>query len=276
MRRILDFIVQHIVTIVFIILEVIGLLLFFNKNDFQQTKLSRTCLTVSAKCNELNSDIEGYFFLREKNDLLMEENAELHAQLDALNEVFDSLRCDSVVRGWNEHYASYVPARVVYKSLAHIDNYIVINVGTDDGVYPDMCVVANGKFVGMVSSASKHYAKVLTLICTQLAVSAKLKKDNQLGRISWDSEFSDRVVLDQLPSHVRPKVGDSVVTSGFSQTFPENVLIGRVNKRRIKNVDGFNEVYVNVSVDYGSLEYVSVVRYEGKKELEVLQDSIDK
>lgn len=276
MRKILDFIIQHIVTIVFIILEVIGFVLFFNKNDFQQTKLSKTCLTVSAKCNEVNSDIEGYFFLREKNDMLMRENAELHAQLDALNVVFDSLRCDSVVKSWNNHYASYLPAKVVYKSLAHVDNYIVINVGTDDGVYPDMCVVADGKFVGMVSSASRHYAKVLILINTQLAVSAKLKKDNQLGRISWDVEFSDRVVLDQLPSHVRPKVGDSVITSGFSQTFPENVLIGKVNKRRIKNVDGFNEVYVNISIDYGSLEYVSVVRYEGKKEVEVLQDSIGK
>ncbi|MCQ2329806.1 MAG: rod shape-determining protein MreC [Paludibacteraceae bacterium] len=276
MRKILDFIIQHIVTIVFIFLEVIGFVLFFNKNDFQQTKLSKTCLTVSAKCNEVNSDIESYFFLREKNDLLMMENAELHAQLDALNVVFDSLRCDSVVNSWNDHYADYVPAKVVYKSLVHIDNYIVINVGTDDGVYPDMCVVADGKFVGMVSSASKHYAKVLILINNQLAVSAKLKKDNQLGRISWDGEFSDRVVLDQLPSHVRPKVGDSVITSGFSQTFPENVLIGKVNKRRIKNVDGFNEVYVNISIDYGNLEYVSVVRYEGKKEIEVLQDSVAK
>lgn len=276
MRKILDFIIQHIVTIVFIFLEVIGFVLFFNKNDFQQTKLSKTCLTVSAKCNEVNSDIESYFFLREKNDLLMMENAELHAQLDALNVVFDSLRCDSVVKSWNDHYADYVPAKVVYKSLIHIDNYIVINVGTDDGVYPDMCVVADGKFVGMVSSASKHYAKVLILINNQLAVSAKLKKDNQLGRISWDGEFSDRVVLDQLPSHVRPKVGDSVITSGFSQTFPENVLIGKVNKRRIKNVDGFNEVYVNISIDYGNLEYVSVVRYEGKKEIEVLQDSVAK
>ncbi len=275
MKKILDFLYHNLATIVFIILETIAFVMLINRNEFQHTVFARGALEVSSKCNDVNASIEEYFSLQKQNNILAEENANLNAEVERLKNMMDSAKCDSVVSSWQYNNVNFIPAKIVYKSLMMTNNHIIINKGKINGVKSDMGVVADNKVVGMVSSVSEHYAVVLPLINTGMQISAKFKRGEQLGRITWDGNLSNRVILDEIPSHVKAHTGDSIVTSGHSETFPENVLIGTVSKTKTQRIDGFNHVFVNLAINYGTVKYVSVVSFKDKDEFTTLEDTLN-
>lgn len=275
MKKILDFIYHNLATIVFIILETVAFVMLINRNEFQQTVFAQGALEVSSKCNEVNASVEEYFSLHKQNDILAEENANLNAEIERLRILIDSTKCDSVVSSWHYNNVDFIPAKIVYKSLMMADNKIIINKGRLNGIKVDMGVVADNKVVGMVSAVSDHYAIVLPLINTGMQISAKFKRGEQLGRITWDGNLSNRVTLDEIPSHVKAHVGDSIVTSGHSETFPENILIGTVSKNKTQRIDGFNHVFVNLAVNYGTVKYVSVVSFKDNDEFKNLEKQVN-
>ena len=65
--------------------------------------------------------------------------------------------------------------------------------------------------------------------------------------------------LNEIPEHADVAVGDSVVTSGFSDFFPQGMLIGFVSKVEQDANEGFYMLEVRLAEDFSRLYYVSVV-----------------
>ena len=63
-----------------------------------------------------------------------------------------------------------------------------------------------------------------------------------------------------MPSSILLKVGDTIVTSGFSRDFPEGIMVGRVKNFAKDKGTGFYKVNINFSTDYNKLEYVYVIK----------------
>lgn len=275
MRRILEFLYVHLGGIIFIFLEVVGFLTLYNGSVFQRSVMGRRALEFSAEMSGVTTAVVDYFNLATVNGELVDENMALRTQLEAMTAKIESAERDSMVAEWDDFDnpdIEYVGAKIVYMSIHQTQNHIIIDKGSADGVQCDMGVVANGCAVGVVDAVSEHYAIVLPLINTNIQVSAKILNNDQLGIISWDGTWSDKVELDEVPSHVKPKTGQKILTSGHSTIFPENVLIGRVSKTKSKEVEGFNHIIVDLAVDYGTLKYVGVVRYRNKAEFEQLAE----
>jgi rod shape-determining protein MreC len=55
------------------------------------------------------------------------------------------------------------------------------------------------------------------------------------------------------------KVGDLVVTSGYSSIFPEGILIGTVEEVEKDKGESFFRIKVRLSVDFKDLSYVEVI-----------------
>lgn len=66
-------------------------------------------------------------------------------------------------------------ARVINNSIARKNNYITIDKGNRDGVFPEMGLVDQNGVVGVVSSASSGYAVALSLLTQFAASAARLK-----------------------------------------------------------------------------------------------------
>lgn len=275
MRRILEFLYYHLGTFVFIGLEVVGFLTLYNGSVFQRSVMGRRGLELSAMMSGVTTTVVDYFNLTTVNRELTDENMALRTQLEALTAKIEIEQRDSNVAHWDKFDnpdIEYVGAKIVYMSIHQAQNHIIIDKGSADGIERDMGVVANGRAVGVVDAVSEHYAIVLPLINPNLQISAKILNNDQLGIISWDGTWSDKVEMDEVPSHVKPKAGQKILTSGHSTIFPENVLIGFVSKTKSKEVEGFNHIIVDLAVDYGTLKYVGVVRYRHKAEFEELAE----
>jgi len=276
-RRILEFLYYYLGTFIFIGLEVFGFFALYNGSAFQRSVIGRHGLELSAQMSGAMTTVVDYFNLTTVNQALVDENMALRTQLEALNAKIESEECDSAVAHWetfDNPDIDYVGAKIVYISIHQTQNRIIINKGSADGIGRDMGVVADGCAVGVVDAVSEHYAVVLPLINPNLQISAKILNNDQLGIISWDGTWSDKVEMDEVPSHVKPKPGQKILTSGHSTIFPENVLIGRVSRTKSKEVEGFNHIIVDLAVDYGKLKHVGVVRYKNKAEFEKLSEEV--
>ncbi len=92
----------------------------------------------------------------------------------------------------------------------------------------------------------------------------------------WDGKDSRVAILNDIPYHVVVAVDDTIVTSGLSTIFPEGIMIGKASKIEHNQGDNFQKVWVQLSTDFNSLDYVEVIKNEVYKErldLEKLTDT---
>ena len=115
-------------------------------------------------------------------------------------------------------------------SVSLQNNYLTIHRGERQGVRKDMGVISPQGIVGMVVNTSENFSVVMTMLNRQSSVSAKVKKSGEIGKVLWDGKSPDYVTMENIPKSVKLEKGDSVVTSGYSLSFPPGILIGTVNE----------------------------------------------
>jgi len=104
-----------------------------------------------------------------------------------------------------------------------------------------------------------------------LKVSAKIKKNNYFGAFEWSGTSYNKGHLTDIPLHVKLEKGDTIITSGYSATFPEGVLLGYITDFSDPGGNFFN-IDLEISNDFKKLNYVYIVtcfRKEEQKKLEL-------
>ncbi len=276
MNKILEFFYKYLTVIIFVILEVLAFGLVVNKNDLQRSVAFRYATTLSAWTYGVANSVTDYFGLGEINKQLAEENARLYGEIAdyRLQIAEGGLQVADSVKAQSEE--NYLSAKVVYNSVYDLQNYIIIDKGSEQGVEEDMGVFAPQGVVGVVQRVSKNYSVVLPIINPEQVISAKIKGGNQLGSIKWDGKSPMKAKLYEIPNHVNVVAGDTIVTSGFSAIFPDGMMIGVVDKATVVESTMYCDIDVALSVDFQSLSYVTVVAFENQKELLNLQKSLGK
>ena len=174
MNKILEFFYKYLAVVVFFVLEILAFLLVVNKNDLQRSVAFRSATALSAWTHGITNSVTDYFGLAEANRYLAEENARLYKEIaDYKTWIADSLVVQST--------ENYLSAKVVYNSVYDLQNYIIIDKGSAQGIEEDMGVFAPQGVVGVVQCVSKNYAVVLPIINPEQEISAKIKGNNQTG-----------------------------------------------------------------------------------------------
>ena len=278
MNKILEFFYKYLSVIIFVVLEILAFLLVVNKNDLQRSVAFRYATTLSAWTYEITNSVTDYFGLAEANKELSEENARLlteNARYRDLMLCSDSSGVSNQL-GIVSARESYLSAKVVYNSVYDLQNYIIIDKGSAQGIEEDMGVFTPQGVVGVVQRVSKNYAVVLPIINPEQVISAKIKGNNQLGSVKWNGKTPLKAKLYEIPNHVNVVAGDSIVTSGFSAIFPEGIMIGVVDKATNVENTMYCDIDVALTVDFQSLSYVIVAAFTNKNELLNLQKSLGK
>lgn len=278
MNKILEFFYKYLSVIIFVVLEILAFLLVVNKNDLQRSVAFRYATTLSAWTYEITNSVTDYFGLAEANKELSEENARLlteNARYRDLMLCSDSSGVSNQL-GIVSARESYLSAKVVFNSVYDLQNYIIIDKGSAQGIEEDMGVFTPQGVVGVVQRVSKNYAVVLPIINPEQVISAKIKGNNQLGSVKWNGKTPLKAKLYEIPNHVNVVAGDSIVTSGFSAIFPEDIMIGVVDKATNVENTMYCDIDIALTVDFQSLSYVTVAAFTNKNELLNLQKSLGK
>lgn len=276
MHNLLNFLLRNSHWFFFILLEVISFYFVFSENSYQRSVFLNSSNEVSGKVYAFTSGVSSYFGLKQENESLLKHNGDLQNKIKFLeNQIFeitkDSLRTAAYLDEQFEYENEYIPARVINNSVGKLKNFIVINKGTNHGVEKGMGVISQQGIVGEVRAVSENFSVIQSLLNIDSKFSSKLLNTNAFGPIEWleiDPRFA---TMREYPAHERVEIGDTVVTSGYSDVFPRGVLIGKVYA--YEKVDGMNQykLKIELSTDFSTLENVLVVKrnyLEEKKNLE--------
>lgn len=267
MKEIIKLILKYHFTIIFILLEAVSFSLIVQHNNYQRTVFSGHTATFFCYISSTISDIDNYFSLKETNEKLVAENTDLRNRIENIKSALDGQ--ENYIWGEDSSFFDtdyrYQSARMVNSSFNKTKNYITLDKGSSDGVAKEMAVCSREGVVGIIQNTSRHYAKVLPLVNTNLRVSAKLKKNGYYGSLQWDGNDYRYSYLNDIPFHVDVAQGDTIVTSGFSSIFPEGELIGFVETVN-KETANFLTIKVKLAVDFKKISDVYVVANLNKSE----------
>ncbi|MCF8364261.1 MAG: rod shape-determining protein MreC [Bacteroidales bacterium] len=272
MRNLIAFLWKNYFFFLFVILEVAALFLIVNNNYYQQRVFINSTSDFTGNLIEKYNNFTSYFALKNANKILVEENTRFYNMSPKSFIKTDTSTFFVNDSLYTQQY-KYRSAKVISNSINRRNNYLKLNKGSLQGIKPDMAVVATGGIVGQVIEVSDHFSSVMSILNSNARVSAKLRKSNQVGSLFWDGQDYKMGKLVDIPSHVRINIGDTVVTSGYSYTYPEGRIVGVVEGFNIEEGESFFEVDVRFSVDFNNLSYVYVIQNLFKGELIQLEQS---
>jgi rod shape-determining protein MreC len=257
MRNLLKLLYAYYFVILFIFLECLSLFLIIENNQFQRAKFIQFAQNVSGSIFGTIDNFKAYLSLKEANKILATENAQLHNELASIHKI-EKVKKDTAIDLVHKQHYTYMASRVINNSVSKQYNFITLNKGIKDGIKQDMAVISPLGIVGVVEGVSENYATVLSVLNRNFKVSAKIKKNHYFGTLSWNGLNSEICILSDIPHHVLISKGDTIITSGYSNVFPEGIMIGVIQEFDLKD-GNFYTIRVKLSNDFRNLNYVMVV-----------------
>ena len=282
MRNLLEFLAKYNHWFVFLILEVVSMVLLFQYNSYQGSAWFSSANAVTGKLYEWDANVETFFSLTKVNQELTQRNAYLEQEVQKLSDSLVSVTKDSSIYHRDQFalLRNYrlIPAKVVANSVDKPGNLMTIDKGSADGIHKDMGVISGTGVVGIVYLVAEHYAIVIPVLNTKSNISCMIQTRGYFGYLRWKGGVSDLAYLEEVPRHAHFKLGDYVVTSGYSAVFPPGVRVGRI-LHVFNSADGLSyRVQLRLSTDFARLRDVCVIDDSAMKErLEIMraaQDSI--
>ncbi|RED64114.1 rod shape-determining protein MreC [Cohnella lupini] len=166
----------------------------------------------------------------------------------------------------------YLIAQVVGSTSNPYEKTITINLGSRDGLKPDMAVRTVDGLVGLVSKV-KTFTSTVTLI-TDLDPSSSrgtpvsatfLGKPESFGIIEYDDE-AGVLQMTKIDESDKPADGDKVITSGIGSLFPQGIIVGTVKSSQVGDFGLTYTAIIQPAAQFDHLREVFVVVVPGAEE----------
>ena len=133
-----------------------------------------------------------------------------------------------------------------------------------------MGVVDQSGVVGIVDIVGSNVSRVISLLNETQKFSTKLKDTPYVGTLNWRTGDPSIAYLEEIPRHAVFHIGDTVVTSGYSTSFPEGIPVGIVLNKVNGADDSFFTLKVKLLPKFKSLSVVRVIKDVYKNEIDSL------
>ena len=274
LRKLIEFIRSIYVVVLFVVLEVSAVSYYAHSSAYTQARLLAPSNQWSGGIRSFFGGIRRYFLLGGENRVLLDRITQFEERLARYEEVVAAARLDSCLQSLGESKFSYRVASVASNSINRQQNLITLNRGRNAGIQPDMSVLTpDGAMVGYVVDCTDRYAVAMSVLNTSFRASGKLADSDYLGSIYWDGLDPHVVILGELSKYAEPHPGDEVVTTGFSEYFPEGVRIGWVESAELDPMRTSYTVRVRLAAEMSRLTDVIVVENRDLNEIRALQQS---
>lgn len=271
MQQIISFLFKRQVELLYLLLVIISLVLSINSHSYHQRQYLNSANALSGGLQRWSSEAFTYFDLKKVNSVLNEENVALRNELEQLKSSIELLNRVTLNTAFGESQFKYYSAKIIKNSISRYRNYLTIDIGDDNMVSTDMGVINEKGIVGVVDEVSAQYATIASVAHADVQINAKLKNSDHFGFLSWNGIDYTLFNLFDVPKNAAVAIGDTIVTGGMSNIFPEDILIGTVVDYSIPNNQSFYEITVKLNNDLANLNHVKLIANKNKNEISTLQ-----
>ena len=258
MRTLIKFLLRYYYFLLFLTFETFSIFLVIENNNYQKTSFLNSANFISGNIYKSISNLTSYLNLKQTNEELSAENTRLNNILKnsyktneiSLLEIYDST--------YFQQYTT-TAAQVINNSVNRQNNYLTIDKGKKQGISPEMAVISPNGIIGIVKDVSNNFASVISILNTNMHISAMIKKNEYFGSLIWDGKNYRETTLKDIPNHVKINIGDTIITSGYSSIFPKGKLIGVISGFEQEKGGNFYLIKVKLSTNFKKLSYVYVV-----------------
>ena len=268
MRKLIEFIRSVYVVALFVALEAVAVGYYARSTCYTQARLLARSNAAAGAVHGFSAGVRRYFSLGTENKALLERVAYLEERLAQYDEAANIARLRKYMTEIGGSKYRVMTATVISNSINRTQNFITINRGYGDGVVPDMAALSPVFF-----HWTDRYSVAMPVLNTSFRASGKLEGADYFGSVYWDGADPHTVLFGELSKYSEPKLGQEVVTTGFSQFFPEDVLIGRVERVSMNETRTAFTVRVRLAAEFSKLTDVILVENRDANEIIGLEKS---
>lgn len=208
---------------------------------------------------------------RELEKALAQYQSEL-ADLRAFRSDYDRLVELSNYVGQKGTNWRYVTTDVIGRDVNGVVRTIHIAAGTRNGVQVGDPVVTELGLVGRVVDVSATGAEVLLITDVNSSVTARVHNETRESGLVRGSISGD-LILDFVNINGQLAENQQVFTSGETQAFPPNILVGQISSVGISPNSLFKQATVQSLVDFENLDIVLVITNFEPVDLQIFEES---
>lgn len=169
----------------------------------------------------------------------------------------------------------YHIARVVSLTMEPSNSTIVIDLGSKDGVKPNMSVISVDGLVGVISQVSNFTStvKLMTMMDTNdpnsqppISATAIGKEDGTFGMIERYDQETGKLMMNKIPPGDPIAVNDTIVSSGSGGVYPRGLTIGTVDSVKVGEFGLTSTAVITPSAEFQDWKELIVVFTEERVE----------
>jgi len=202
--------------------------------------------------------------LRDENKRLKDENEQLAAENTQADETLEENARMAELLELEEAWPAMdnVHAQVYAKDAGNYGEGVYIDKGREDGVRPNMPVLAPEGLIGKTLSVTAHESLVVLLVDTNFGANARVRGERDTGLVRGRGS-ADPLTMILIGKNSEVEVGDEVTTSGLDEIYPPAIPIGEVIRAEVRGGQASKTIEVEPYVDIAKLDKVMVLMPDG-------------
>ncbi len=189
--------------------------------------------TLSTENRELRTLVGVYAARDQKYHSIARENQRLRTQLDATPAVREK----------------FTLAEILSVSSSPFSKSVVINKGTNKGIFVGQVALADNNIYGQVESVTPNSAVIMQLTDVKHAIHVRNTRTG-LGALAVGTGKSNQLELKHVEINMDIQTGDVFVSSGLGQLFPPDFPVAVVNSVAYNPGDSFMRVMARSLADF--------------------------
>ena len=203
--------------------------------------------------------IRSMALIEEEAALLRGKNLQLSFQVESMRYLLEeNNRLEELLDFQRESKLTILPARVINMSASpYLSSSLSIDVGQESGVEENDPVITPKGIIGKTTIVGNNASIVQMINDVNFRLSVRIKPSGSTGIMRWLD--GDLYLIKEVQKNANVNIGDKVVSSGFSDIFPDDLPVGEVVNITDERGRFQKSVVVQINENIGSIINLFVI-----------------
>ena len=202
--------------------------------------------------------IRSLALIEEEAALLREKNLQLAFQIESMRYLLeDNNKLEELLDFQQESKMTILPARVTNMSASPYVSSLSIDIGLESGVEENDPVITPKGIIGKTTIVGDNATIVQLINDVNFRLSVRIKPSGSTGILRWLD--GDLYLIKEVQKNANVNIGNKVVTSGFSDIFPNDLPVGEVVNITDERGRFQKSVVVKINENIGSIINLFVI-----------------